>query len=118
MAFTYDLNADSGRVRLLIGDTVDGTGVLPTGANFSDEEIAFFLTQEGDDFHRAAAYAFETLAAAWSAIAGSLRRGVETEKSDQAAAYREQAGQLRARHGWHETPLSSRSFSIAVDVSR
>lgn len=52
MTFTYDLaSADPviarlSRVRLLIGDTVENAGVLPSGANLQDEEITALITAE------------------------------------------------------------------------
>ena len=116
MDFTYDITADSGKVRRLIGDVTDGTDVLPTGENFADDEIAFFLTEEGDNIYRAAAAAFEALAAAWSSVAGSLRLGVETERQEQAAAYREQAKVLRDRHGFNTETAVSQNFGYSIGV--
>ena len=116
MAFTYDLTTDSGKIRRLIGDTTDGTGVLPSGENFTDDEIAFFLTEEGGNIYRAAAAAFEALAGAWASVAGSLRLGVETERQEQVAAYRKQAEVLRARHGFNAETAVSPNFGYAIGV--
>jgi len=47
MTFTYSetsLSTDLAKVRLAIGDTVSGAGVKPAGGNFSDEELAIFIT--------------------------------------------------------------------------
>lgn len=55
MAFTYDVNTDRGRVRLLIADT-DSTSVL-----FQDDEIDAFLTLGESNVFLAAAMAIESL---------------------------------------------------------
>lgn len=56
---TYDdnLSNDRDKVRFLVGDTEDDQQML------SDGEIAFTLTQTGDNLLLAAAYACETIAA-------------------------------------------------------
>ena len=58
MAFNYDLTTDRGKVRLLIGDTVDA------GHQFEDAEIDVFLAMAGGSILIAAAYALEAWAAA------------------------------------------------------
>lgn len=63
MAFTYDITTDRGKVRLLIGDTVDA------GHQFEDDEIDAFLTMAGGSILTAAGYALEAWA---SAITDSL----------------------------------------------
>lgn len=55
MGFTYELGADSGRVRLLVPDNDSANYV------FDDDEIDAFLALEGD-VRRAAALALETIA--------------------------------------------------------
>jgi hypothetical protein len=56
VAFTYEPATPLGQVRLLIPDRE------PTAALFADEEIAAFLSMEGDNVRRAAALALETAA--------------------------------------------------------
>lgn len=56
MAFTYDLTTNVGKVRLLI---VDKDSANPI---FQDNEIEYFLTEEGSNYKRAAALAYETIA--------------------------------------------------------
>lgn len=56
MAFSYDLNTNVGKVRLLIRDT-DQTKAL-----FQDEELQFFLDQNSANLLLAAADALESLA--------------------------------------------------------
>ena len=73
MTFTYDptkLQTDPAtQVRLLLGDTVSGRGPRPNGRNFEDGEIAFFLSETGNDPYLAAALAAETLASEWASAA-------------------------------------------------
>ena len=72
MTFTYDLaSADAdevaiSKVRLELGDTVSGTGVRPSNANLTDEEIAVWLEDEDDHIMRTVARACEALARMWS----------------------------------------------------
>ena len=58
MAFNYDITTDRGKVRLLIGDTVDA------GHQFEDDEIDAFLAMAGGSLLTAAGYALEAWAAA------------------------------------------------------
>jgi len=64
--WTYVLTNNTGKVRLLIGDT----DITPTtDAQFSDEEIGVFLAMASNSILIAAAYALEAWA---SALTGSL----------------------------------------------
>lgn len=101
MAFTYSdaLIEDRDKVRLKIGDTVSGAGPRPDKRNFSNEEIAFFLDDEGA-VNAAIAAAFETLAGEWAAWALVDREGeVEIDAKEVAAGYREQAKTYRKKPG-------------------
>ena len=64
MAFTYDVTTDRGKVRLLIGDTVD------SGHQFEDAEIDAFLTMANSSLLLAASYALESWA---SAVSGNMK---------------------------------------------
>lgn len=69
MSFSYSLSTDLGKVRLAIGDTVSGSGPRFNGGNFSDEEIAVFLTPviaAGYTYGRAVASLFRLLAGEWA----------------------------------------------------
>jgi len=68
MSFTYDLDTDIGKVRLIIQDhnSLD--------YHFEDAELQVFLTAEGS-VNLAAAAAFEAWAAAYSLNADSERIG-------------------------------------------
>ncbi len=67
MAFNYDITTDRGKVRLLIGDTVDA------GHQFEDAEIDAFLLMASGSLLTAAGYALE----AWAA---SITGGLTSEK--------------------------------------
>jgi hypothetical protein len=65
MSYSYSLETDLGKLRLLIQDTdVSSAGAK---AVYSDEELTFFLSQtegeDGNNIYLAAAHALETLAA-------------------------------------------------------
>ena len=117
MAFTYDLDhateaiANQSKVRLEIGDTVIDEGPRPNGANFQDDEVAYWLESEGDHIMRATAAACETLARQWSLIP-TTRLGPHGESaSDIAKAYAERAKQLREEYGRGNT---TGAFAFAV----
>jgi len=98
--FSYLLDSDDGetaaiaRVRLEIGDSVEGAGVLPDGGNLSDEEIAVFLTQYANDVALATAALAGVLARRWSVLA-DVTVGPRSEKLSQVAqAWERQAAAL------------------------
>ncbi len=102
MAFTYDLTTTTGQIRRLIGDTQEDAGQLPDGANFSDAEIDFFYTSEGNHIHRGAAAGLEALAAAWAAHEGRYREGPVDEESLSSTAFSRQAWSLRTVYGYNK----------------
>lgn len=65
MTVTYSLNDNVGRVRLLISDKNTNAAV------FTDEEITYFLTENGNNINLAAAAALESWAASYAANASS-----------------------------------------------
>lgn len=68
--WTYDLTTNVGKLRLMIGDT----DIVPTtDAQFTDEELTYFLTANGGNLNLAAAAALE----AWI---GKLSREPTAEK--------------------------------------
>ena len=68
--WTYDITDNIGKVRLMIGDT----DISPTSdAQFTDEEITYFLTANSNNLNLAAADALE----AWI---GKLSRNPNSEK--------------------------------------
>lgn len=69
MAFTYNLSTNLGKVRLAIGDTVNGSGPRPNGANYSDEEINVYLSPviaAGYGYGRAVVQLLRLLANEWA----------------------------------------------------
>lgn len=106
MAFDYDLAATDAtialvsKIRLAIGDTVEGAGPRPDGRNFSNEELTTFYSDEDSHAKRAAAVAFEVLSAEWSAFKGRHKMGPEDELFNQDSAFAERAEKLRARYGY------------------
>jgi hypothetical protein len=101
MTFTYSdasISTDLAKVRLEVGDTTQNSGPRPGGSNYSDAEINYFLDQE-TTVGRAAARAFEVLAAEWSRYAGSLGLGPRQQAFQQAQSYRDQARIYRRLHG-------------------
>ena len=74
MTFVYDLASTNvsilaiSKVRLELNDIVDGVGVRPDNTNFSNEEIALWLSEESNSVMLAAARACDALARAWSVM--------------------------------------------------
>lgn len=101
MIFSYDLTTDTGKLRLEVGDTIEDKGPRPDNVNFSNEEMAYFLSEEGT-VGRAAARCCEVLATEWSRKAGSERLGPRSFARNQAKAFQEEADRLRAQHGYPE----------------
>lgn len=101
MTFIYDLTTDTGKLRLEVGDTTEDRGPRPDMANFSDEEMTHFLSEEGT-VGRAAARACEVLATEWSRKAGSERLGPRSFSRSQAKSFAEEAARRREQHGYPE----------------
>ena len=98
MAYTYDLTTDRGKVRLAIGDAIENSGPRPTGINYSDAEIDYFL--DAGSINGAVALAFETLAGAWSSYAISEKEGeVSYDAKEVAKQYAARAKQYRRSGG-------------------
>ena len=102
MAFTYadTLLTSRDSIRLHIADTVSAKGPRPDKRNFSDAEIAFFLSQEDDRVNGAIAHAFEVLASEWSSYALAEKEGdVDFDAKEVADNYRIQAAFWRKKPG-------------------
>ncbi len=107
MSFTYNLANSIGQVRLNLGDKVQDAGLLPGKVNFSDEELAYFLTKEGNSVMRAVAAACEMLATAWSAEKSSVTVGPASYAGQQAASFQARADKLRAQYGSGESAAAT-----------
>lgn len=118
MAFTYtpDFTTDRDKIRLYIDDTVQGSGKKPNDANFTDEEIAGFVTAEGT-WERAVAAAFEALAAAWIVHVTYQADNMAISHSHIARNYQEQAKQWRNRYGPIDVDSIHGAGSVIVVVS-
>lgn len=100
MPFTYSdtLATNADKVRFHLGDTVQDTGPRPDGRNFSDNEIAYFLSEESDKWEAAVAHGFEVLQSEWTQYALSEREGDVSMSATQVAdKYGKLAEQWRAR---------------------
>lgn len=103
MAFNYDLNsADAAikkisTVRFEIGDTVDGTGILPTGGNLSDEEIQTVLDAQSGDVSLSVAALCTVLARRWSNEADTKSGPFSDSLSDIAKAWAERATEAESQ---------------------
>jgi len=110
MTYTTTLSTDTGLVRLELGDDTLGAGVLPDGENLSDEQIAIYLTREGNVM-RAVAGICEMLATRFAAVA-DLQVGPRRESYSQVSkAYATRAGQLRDLYG---APLVEDAGAVLV----
>lgn len=90
MVFNYDVETDMGKVRLLIGDTVQATAL------FQDAEITAFLGLNGDDVRLAAAQGLETIAANQVMVLKVISlQGLSTDGASVARELRQQAASLR-----------------------
>ena len=90
MVFTYDVATDAGRVRLLIGDTVD------SGHLFEDVEIDAFLAMNDADVLLGAAQALDVMAASQAMVLKVITmNGVTTNGAAVATALRAQAASYR-----------------------
>ncbi len=104
MAYTYCLDNDIGKTRLLIADTDI------SDATFSDEEITFALDTEGG-LYLAAAMLLRVLAADQSRLAVRVSRSGVSEDLTQVAV------QLRAQADAYTAKAGSDAGSISATVS-
>lgn len=87
-------------IRFHIADTVEDQGPRPDGRNFSNVEIAFLLSEEGDRVNGAIAKGFEVLATEWTAFALAEKEGeVDWDLKEVAENFRKQAAFWRKKPG-------------------
>lgn len=115
MTFTYvgTLATDLDTIRFRIQDTVSGSGIKPSGGNFTDEEIAGLLTIEGN-VNRTVAALYEALATIWGIHADSKIGSRDEKLSQVAAGYAKLAAKARSDYGYGSTTLST-GFVTRVD---
>lgn len=88
---TIDYTTDAGRVRLLIPDTDETTGLV-----FTDEQITAFLSLEAGIVKRAAAAALETAASNEALVSKVIRtQDLQTDGAKVSAALLARAAELR-----------------------
>lgn len=86
-----DYTTDAGRVRLLIPDTDEDTGLL-----FTDEQITAFLALEGSVVKRAAAAALEVVASNEAMVSKVIRtQDLTTDGAKVSDALMKRAAELR-----------------------
>ena len=103
MTFTYNLASTDedllniSRVRLELGDTVQGTGVRPDGTNLTDEEILYWLGEEDSDIDATVARAAGALSKMWTIASKSITVGPRREEfGDVAKAWADRAKESAA----------------------
>jgi hypothetical protein len=99
MSFTYNVTTDIGKVRLALGDNVEGSGVRPDGTNFEDEELSVFLTQAENDIDGATALALESLSRSWSLVPDLTLGPLKEAYSSVARSLAYRAKDLQERSG-------------------
>jgi hypothetical protein len=101
MAVTYDpdLPTNRDKVRFYIQDTTSGSGPLPSGANFSDQEIDGVISIEGS-WERAVAGLCETLAMRYARLVETWVGPRKETLSDISKAFEARAKALRKMHGY------------------
>jgi hypothetical protein len=108
MAFSYDLNTDVGKVRLLIMDN-QSTAYL-----FEDGELSAFLLMEGDVVRRGAALALETMASNEAYVSKRIEiLDLKTDGPAVAASLLKRAGELRSQADRDEQAEEGGAFDIA-----
>ncbi len=108
MAFTYDLNTDVGKVRLLIMDN-QSTSYL-----FEDGEVSAFLLMEADVVRRGAALALETMASNEAYVSKRIEiLDLKTDGPAVAAALMKRAAELRSQADRDEQAEEGGAFEIA-----
>lgn len=83
------------KVRLAIGDTDAGSGVRPDGRNFSNVELATFVTACGASWLRAVPLVLQTLATEYANAGRRALLSVDPEMVKTADQYAKIAAELR-----------------------
>jgi len=111
MAFTYDFSSKKNvaKVRLALGDTVQNSGVLPEGANFSDAEIEALLSDFNNDIDAVTFFCLKSLSNAWGTYVDITVGPRKESLSDIAFHYAKRASEMGERTG-----LSAKSFAVAL----
>ncbi len=105
MTFTYNVtpSTDLDLIRLTIGDNVEDTGVKPNGTNYSDEEINFFLSKEGNNPNKTVARLYENLATLYATYVDTKIGSRDEKLSKVADNYIKLAAKWRDDYGYGDT---------------
>lgn len=104
MAFTYDLATDTGKLRFLLGDTVQATAL------FQDEELAMLLALYSNSLYLSAAACCESLARRAATNANAVKIGDYQYSSESAAKHYLELAQ-RFRDAENDIPV----FDVAEE---
>lgn len=97
MSITTDLNTDVGMARYAIGDDNEGTGVLPSGGNFSDAQINYELAAVSSSVPAASARLCWNLARRYATLPQSFSAdGLSINRGDAVARWNALAEQFTA----------------------
>lgn len=115
MTFTYigDLSTNLDEIRFAIQDTVSGSGIKPSGGNFTDEEINGLLSLEVTT-GRTIARIYETLAVSYANYVDTKIGSRDEKLSKISDNYRALASQWRANHGGGGTVISIGSLDEGI----
>lgn len=90
--FSYDLDTYVGQVRLHLGDNTEDSGVLPSGKNFTDEEIRYFYSKSMSDLGYTLVTMCRSLASTWSSVPENFNAdGLIVKVNDAAAKWNKMA---------------------------
>jgi hypothetical protein len=110
MAITTDLSTTIGQVRLLIGDDTEDVGVMPTGANYTDAQIAYLAAQVGGGIVATAAALCSNLARRWMTLPQSFSKdGLSINRGDMAAKYMQMA------EGFYNEAMGGNFGTVTLD---
>jgi len=102
MGFSYNTDTATAvnrdYVRFSIDDKVEDYGPLPSGVNFTDDELDMIIELEGS-WQRAVAACFEALHAAWAKHVSWTADGMSISQSHVADEYRMLAEKQRKAYG-------------------
>jgi len=116
MTYTYngDLATDLDVERFHLGDTVEDSGVLPSGLNFTDDELGGLQTLTGT-VNKTVSAAMAAVAAQWSSYANLTVGPRKEEYAAIADAWDKRRAAWNKEYNIHQTALSSIGFVTRVD---
>lgn len=116
-AENFNIGTTIGKVRFALGDNIFGSGPLPDGGNFADEQIQYLLDENGDEsgqtqIMRTVADLCEVLAMQWTVVS-DISVGSRNESLGAVSdKWQARADKLRAQYGGNGN--AGRAFSVGV----